>query len=42
MNPKLEYQINLIYEKLKKYKSRKILLEKETLKNFINTISKED
>ena len=42
MTSKLDYQIDLIYEKLKKYKYRKILLEKETLKDFINTISKED
>ena len=41
MTPKTEYLADLIFEKLKKYKYRKISLEKETLKNFIRFLSKE-
>ena len=39
---KLENLVDLIFEKLKKYKSKKIFLEKEDLKNFIKKISKEN
>ena len=41
MASKLESLVDLIFEKLKNYKSRKILLDKEGLKNFINKISKD-
>ena len=39
---KLENLVDLIFEKLKKYKSKNIHLEKEDLKNFIKKISKEN
>ena len=39
---KLENLVDLIFKKLKKYKSKKIFLEKEDLKNFIKKISKEN
>ncbi len=39
---KLENLVDLIFEKLKKYKSKNIYLEKEDLKNFIKKISKEN
>tara|TARA_B100000401_G_scaffold346250_1_gene244113 strand:- start:88 stop:216 length:129 start_codon:yes stop_codon:yes gene_type:complete len=42
MASKLENLVDLIFEKLKKYKSKKIFLEKEDLKNFIKKISKEN
>ena len=35
MTPKSECLIELIFNKLKKYKSKKIFLEKGDLKNFI-------
>ena len=35
MNPKSEYLVDLIFKKLKNYKSREISLEKEILKEFI-------
>ena len=35
MNTKSEYLIDLIFKKLKNYKSREISLEKEILKEFI-------
>ena len=42
MAPKSEYLIDLIFKKLKFYKSKEILLEKETLKKFIFSLFKED
>ena len=36
MNIKEEYLINLIFEKLKRYKRREINLEKDELRKFIN------
>ena len=35
MNAKSEYLLNLIFEKLKKHKSRKINLEKDEFKEFV-------
>ena len=42
MNPKLEYLINSIFKKLKEYKTKEILLEKENLKKFIHSLYKEN
>ncbi len=42
MAPKSEYLIDLIFKKLKNYKYKEILLEKETLKKFIFSLFKED
>ena len=42
MAPKSEYLIDLIFKKLKNYKSKEILLEKETLKKFIFSLFKEN
>ena len=39
---KLEYIVNMIFQKLKDYKSREIILEKEKLKKFIYSLSKEN
>tara|TARA_B100000886_G_scaffold122944_1_gene82830 strand:+ start:168 stop:296 length:129 start_codon:yes stop_codon:yes gene_type:complete len=41
MNTKLEYLVDLIFKKLKKYKSKEIYLEKENLKNYIFSLLKE-
>ena len=38
MPPKSEYLVDLIFKKLKKYKARKIFLEKENLKKFIYSL----
>ena len=35
MNPKSEFLLDLIFNKLKKYNGREILLEKEDLNKFI-------
>ena len=35
MNSKSEYIVDLIFKKLKDYKSKKIFLERETLKKFV-------
>ncbi len=35
MTPKSEYLVDLIFKKLKNYKNKKILLEKENLNKFI-------
>ena len=42
MTPKSEHLIDLIFKKLKKYKYKKIFLEKENLKNFISFLFKEN
>ncbi len=42
MNTKKEYLINLIFEKLKKYKNKKIFLEKENLEKFVLSLLKEN
>ena len=41
MNPKSEYLVDLIFKKLKNYKSREISLEKEILKEFIVSLFEE-
>ena len=42
MNQKSEYLIDLIFNKLKNYKSKEISLEKENLKKFIFSLTKDD
>ena len=42
MTPKSEYLVDLIFKKLKKYKSKKIFLEKENLKKYIFSLFKEN
>ena len=42
MTPKSEYLVDLIFNKLKKYKAKEITLEKENLKKFIFSLFKED
>ena len=42
MNSKSEYLIDLIFKKLKNYKAKEIILERENLKKFINSLFKED
>ena len=41
MTTKLEDVSDLIFKKLKNYKSREIILEKENLKQFIYSLIKE-
>ena len=38
MTLKSEYLIDLIFKKLKKYKSKEISLEKENLKKFVSSL----
>ena len=42
MTTKLEYLINLIFNKLKNYKNKKIFLEKKSLNKFIISLFKEN
>ena len=42
MTPKSEYLIDLIFKKLKDYKAKEIILERENLKKFINSLFEED
>mgnify|MGYP001330719148 CR=1 FL=1 len=42
MNTKSEYLVDLIFKKVKDYKAKKILLEKETLREFIVSLLKEN
>ena len=42
MTPKSEQLINLIFNKLKTYKNKKIFLEKESLNKFILSLFKEN
>ena len=42
MNPKLEHLVDLIFKKLKTYKNKKIILEKESLNKFILSLFKEN
>ena len=42
MNPKSEHLVDLIFEKLKIYKKKKIFLEKENLNEFILSLLKEN
>ena len=41
MIPKSEYLIDLIFKKLKAYKSKQIFLEKENLSKFVHSLFKE-
>ena len=41
MNQKSEYLVNLIFRKLKNYKTKEIFLEKKDLKKFIISLFKE-
>ena len=41
MTPKSDYFVNLIFKKLKNYKAKEIILEKENLKKFIFSLFKE-
>ena len=41
MTPNSEYLIDLIFRKLKNYKNKKIILEKESLNKFILSLFKE-
>ena len=41
MNQKSEYLVNLIFRKLKNYKTKEIFLEKKDLKKFIISLVKE-
>ena len=40
MNLKSEYLVDLIFKKLKNYKTKEIFLEKENLKKFIVSLLK--
>jgi len=42
MTTKLEYLVDLIFKKLKKYKTKEISLEKENLKKFIFSLFDEN
>ena len=42
MTPKSEDIIDLIFNKFKKYKNKKIYLEEEDLKNFVISLFKEN
>ena len=42
MNQKSDYLVDLIFNKLKNYKNKKIFLEKESLNKFILSLLKEN
>ena len=42
MNQKTEYLVDLIFKKLKDYKTKEISLERENLKKFIFSLYKEN
>ena len=42
MAQKSDYLVDLIFKKLKDYKSKKIFLEKRTLNEFISSLFKEN
>ena len=42
MNPKSEHLVDLIFNKLKNYKKKKIFLEKNLLKKYIISLFKEN
>ena len=42
MNPKSELLVDLIFNKLKTYKRKKIFLEKESLNKFILSLLKDN
>ena len=41
MNPKSAYLIDLIFDKLKNYKTKEIFLEKENLEKFVFSLLEE-
>ena len=41
MSIKLQYLVDLIFKKLKNYKTKEIFLEKENLNKFISSLLKE-
>ena len=41
MDPKSEYLVDSIFNKLKNYKAKEIILEKENFKKFIFSLFKE-
>ena len=41
MNPKSEHLVNLIFNKFKNYKRKKIFLERENLNEFILSLLKQ-
>ena len=41
MSLKSEYLVDLIFKKLKNYKTKEIFLEKENLNNFISSLIQE-
>ena len=41
MTPKSEHLVEMIFKKLKNYKTKEIFLEKENLKKFISSLFKE-
>jgi len=42
MTKKLDYLVDLIFKKLKNYKSKKLLLEKNEFNKFISSLFKEN
>ena len=42
MPSNLDYLVDLIFKKLKNYKSKEILLKKESLNKFISSLLKEN
>ena len=42
MTPKSEHLVDLIFKKLKRYKKKKIFLEKESLNKFILSLFREN
>ena len=42
MNSKLEHIVDVIFKKFKKYKDKKIFLEKENLRDFIFLLFEEN
>tara|TARA_B100000242_G_scaffold31762_1_gene19012 strand:+ start:232 stop:360 length:129 start_codon:yes stop_codon:yes gene_type:complete len=42
MNAKSQYLVDLIFKKLKNYKTKEILLEKENLNKFISSLFRDE
>ena len=42
MNSKSQYLVDLIFKKLKNYKAKEILLEKENLNKFISSLFRDE
>jgi len=42
MTPKTDYLIDLIFEKLRKHKTKDIFLEKDNLKKFVSSLLREN